>query len=42
MKPANPDGRYELLDGQSHLGVISDDRTIGLIAGYIDGRRGER
>lgn len=35
MKSVNPNGRYVLLDGQTHLGVISDDRTSALIAGYI-------
>lgn len=35
MKPANPNGQYELLDGQTHLGVISDERTADLIASYI-------
>ena len=38
MKPVNPKGTYQLLDGQSHLGVISDDRTAGLIAEFISGR----
>jgi len=35
MKPVTPNGQYQLLDGQSHLGVISDGRTAGLIAGYL-------
>ena len=35
MKAANPNGQYRLLDGQSHLGVISDERTSGLIAGFL-------
>jgi pimeloyl-ACP methyl ester carboxylesterase len=35
MKPVNPNGQYRLLDGQSHLGAISDERTAGLIADYL-------
>lgn len=35
MKPVNSGGQYQLLDRQSHLGVISDDRTTGLIADYL-------
>lgn len=35
MKPVNPNGQYRLLDGQSHLGVISDERTADLIAGFL-------
>lgn len=35
MQAANPNGRYRLLDGQSHLGVISDGRTAKLIAGFL-------
>lgn len=35
MKTVNSNGQYQLLDGQSHLGVISDDRTAGLIADYL-------
>ncbi len=36
MKPVNPNGRYQLLDGQSHLGVISDLQTVGLITEFFD------
>ncbi|MEM5492604.1 alpha/beta fold hydrolase [Hoeflea sp. AS16] len=39
MQPVNPHGQYRLLDGQSHLGVISDDRTPGLIADYLGALR---
>lgn len=35
MKSANPNGEYRLLDGQSHLGVISDKRTADLIARFM-------
>lgn len=35
MQTANPNGQYRLLDGQSHLGVISDERTAPLIAGFL-------
>ena len=35
MKTVNPNGQYRLLDGQSHLGVISDERTADLIAGFL-------
>lgn len=35
MKTANPNGQYRLLDGQSHLGVISDERTAGSIPGFV-------
>ncbi|MEM5470641.1 alpha/beta fold hydrolase [Hoeflea sp. AS60] len=42
MKTANPNGQYQLLDGQSHLGVISDDRTAGLITGFLEALPGTR
>lgn len=35
MQQANPNGTYEVLDGQSHLGIVSDHRTAGLIATSI-------
>ncbi|MCO6408636.1 alpha/beta hydrolase [Hoeflea alexandrii] len=42
MKTVNPDGRYRLLDGQSHLGVIDDERTAELIAGFLGDLPGAR
>ncbi|WP_097107638.1 alpha/beta hydrolase [Hoeflea halophila] len=35
MQQVNPNGTYELLDGKSHLAIISDDRTAGLIAAFV-------
>jgi hypothetical protein len=42
MKTVNPNGRYRLLDGQSHLGVIDDERTAELIAGFLGDLPGAR
>ena len=35
IEPVNAAGRYHLLDGQSHLGVINDERTAELIASFM-------
>lgn len=36
MAAANPSGRYQVLDGQSHLGILHDGRTAPLIADHIE------
>ncbi|GAB4352111.1 MAG: alpha/beta hydrolase [Oricola sp.] len=37
MAPANPDGRYVILDGVSHLGVIGAPGTAEAVVRYLDG-----
>lgn len=36
LAPVNPDGRYEILPGVDHLGVVSAKRTVALIAEALE------
>lgn len=36
MSQAHPGGRYRLIEGQSHLGVIEDPESARLIADFLD------
>jgi len=42
MRPVNSEGGYVLLDGQTHLRIIDDDTTPGLILGYLGTLAGRR
>lgn len=42
MKPANPAGSFEIIDGVSHLGVIDDELTAGLIQDFLRMLPGQR
>jgi len=40
LSPANPNGRYVLIDGVSHLDVISSDEAFTAVRDYLTGRDG--
>ena len=35
MRPENPNGRYHLIDGQSHLGIVDAPETLARIKGVL-------
>ena len=42
MTSANPHGRYRLIEGQTHLGIVDDPRTAALIGEYLGAPHGSR
>lgn len=37
MGPVTDKGRYELMSGATHLDIVDDPRTLGIMEGFLDG-----
>jgi len=37
MGPVTDNGRFDMILGASHLGLVDDPRTLGIIEGFLDG-----